>query len=231
MGGNLAVIETIKAYKLFNLVDEKSPCRRLVAMKIPIRRRIEFADYSLRLLELMSVIASIRIVGAERMFEFGTFCGNTTLHMALNSSIESRIWTLDADDAVLEREGLREIYSWRTEFPLEFEGTRVEGKIHCLRGDSHTFDFSEWAGKMDLVLIDGDHSREGVDSDTRNARKMIGERSGVIVWHDYQNPDCIPNTKFLDELSEELPIFHIRESMLALHFTNPGITRRIMETP
>jgi glycosyltransferase involved in cell wall biosynthesis len=35
------------------------------------------------------------------------------------------------------------------------------------------------------VFVDGDHSREGVEIDTRNAFKLLRDDQSVIVWHDY----------------------------------------------
>jgi hypothetical protein len=56
-------------------------------------------------------------------------------------------------------------YKWR--------GSPYERKIHCLFGDSATFDYSPFYGKVDLFFIDGAHSYEYVRSDTINALKCI----------------------------------------------------------
>ncbi len=217
------MIQTIRAHRLFSLVSERAAAERITQMKIPIRRIPEFADYSLRLLELMSLTALIRMIGAKRIFEFGTFLGNTTLHMALNSPEDARIWTLDADDETLARIGLLDLYSWRTRFPLEFVGTSVENKVAILRADSHTYEPGPLTGLMDLVLIDGDHSGEGVTHDTVSA-KMLLRSSGnaCIAWHDYLNPGCRENTAFLDELSKTFPLFHIQDTMLVVHLRLNG---------
>jgi hypothetical protein len=53
-----------------------------------------------------------------------------------------------------------------------------------LEHNSRTFDFSPYHGSVDLVFIDGDHSYEGVRSDTVNAFKLLKDRRSVIVWHD-----------------------------------------------
>jgi len=219
------MINRIRAHKLFSLVPELAASERLVTMKIPIRRLPQYEDYSLRLLEMMSVIALIRIVNAKQMFEFGTFLGNTTLHMALNSPADARIVTLDADDETLERIGLLETYKWRKQFPLEFEGTSVEHKIQRLRGNSHTVDLQAY--KADLVLIDGDHSATGVMIDTRNAKNML-TANGCIIWHDYQNPLCEGNTEYLNYLSEEQTVFYVDDTMLAFTFQNLELAQRLL---
>ncbi len=218
------MIQTIKANKLFSLVPERSPLERLTWMKMPIRRIPDSPDCSLILLELMALIACIRITEAQRMFEFGTFLGNTTLHMAMNSSEDAMIWTLDADDETLSRLGLLETYSWRNKFPLEFADTTFHQKIVTLRGDSHIFNLGALAGSMDLVLIDGDHSGKGVAADTRNALKMLKPHGNVcIAWHDYRtDPGCEENVEFLNNLSRDIPLVHIEDTALVIYLNgNP----------
>lgn len=229
----------IRPWKLFDLVPERAAKDRLVTMKIPLRRFPQFADYSLRLLELMSLIACIKIVKPKRIFEIGTFCGNSTLHMMLNAP-GAEIFTLDADDETLRAadsvvvsgrpdsalEGqvsLTELYAWRHGGKREYEAFNGAGRVVQLIGNSLTFDFSPWRNSIDLMLIDGDHSYDGVKSDTGNAFKMLSS-AGCILWHDYRNPDCSGNTHYLDELASSiLDLFHIEDSSLCIYFRDAGI--------
>lgn len=187
-------------------------------MKIPIRRMPDQPDYSLILLELMVLTACIRIIGAKRMFEFGTFLGNTTLHMAMNSPVDAVIWTLDTDDETLERYGLLETYSWRRGIPLEFADSIFQGKITTLHGDSRTFYPGSLKETMDLVVIDGDHSGKGVTADTVNAWKLLKPRGNTcIAWHDYRtDPGCAENVAFLEKLSDDVPLVHIEDTALVI---------------
>ena len=222
----------IRPWRLFDLVPDRAAPDRLVHMKIPIRRVREFPDYSLRLLELMCVIACIKIVGpdargARRLFEFGTFCGNSTFHMALNSADDAEIWTLDADEETLRREGLEGVYSWRRQFPMEFAGTEVARKIHTLTGDSHLFlppDFL--LGTTDLILVDGDHGTPGVCIDTRTAHNMLSFH-GCILWHDYRNPGCHENTVWLDHSAATLDLFHIEDTTTVIYFRDQALAERL----
>lgn len=216
------MIQTVKASKLFSLVPEQSPMGRVTWMKIPVRRIPDVPDCSLILLELMVLTACIRITKAKRMFEFGTFLGNTTLHMAMNSPEYAEIWTLDADDETLVRHKLLDTYSWRNCFPLEFADTPFNEKIHVLREDSHTFEPRVLTGTMDLVLIDGDHSGKGVARDTANTilglmkcRYPYGD--GCILWHDYRTDrGCADNVAFLDGLAEYHHLVHIEDTALVV---------------
>ncbi|WP_199621689.1 class I SAM-dependent methyltransferase [Paenibacillus alkalitolerans] len=52
----------------------------------------------------------------------------------------------------------------------------------------------------DLILIDGDHSYEGVLFDTLLARIII-RKGGIICWHDYGNSHVPGVTKLINELN------------------------------
>lgn len=69
-----------------------------------------------------------------------------------------------------------------------FRGQPWASRIHQLEGDSLTFDYSRWAGSMDLVFVDGCHTLPHVAIDTRNALQLCSPQ-GWIVWHDVA-ADC-----------------------------------------
>jgi predicted O-methyltransferase YrrM len=68
-------------------------------------------------------------------------------------------------------------------------GSRVRARHRArytqLYGDSHSLNPTtlKRIGPYDLVLIDGDHTAEGVRQDTELARKILVP-DGVICWHD-----------------------------------------------
>lgn len=53
--------------------------------------------------------------------------------------------------------------------------------------DSKEFDFSIIPDKIDLVFIDGDHTYQGVKTDTENIFKIIDQEETMVVWHDFKN--------------------------------------------
>jgi len=66
------------------------------------------------------------------------------------------------------------------------------GNVKHIGHNSHTFDFTPYHGKFNLVFIDGDHSYDGVLKDTLNAFKLLRNDRSVIVWHDYgKSPEHI----------------------------------------
>jgi predicted O-methyltransferase YrrM len=129
------------------------------------------------------------------IFEIGTFDGRTTLNLAINSP-ESRIDTLDLpasdsarSEAPLDRHEVK--YADKPRSGARYIGTDAEGRINQLYGDSGTFDFSSWYGKVDLIFIDGSHAYQYVINDSLHAIRMLSDSGGVIVWHDYGQWDGV----------------------------------------
>ena len=90
-----------------------------------------------------------------------------------------------------------------------YKTTPEAGKITQLLCDSAVFDFSDYAGKMDLVFVDGSHASAYVRSDTENAFRLIHPVTGVIVWHDYGNefPDVKTHLNNLANDRQDLDLF------------------------
>jgi predicted O-methyltransferase YrrM len=65
-----------------------------------------------------------------------------------------------------------------------FAGAPQAARIHQLYGDSRAFDFSPWAGRVDLVLVDGGHEPDVVTADSRHAFELL-RPGGLIIWDDY----------------------------------------------
>jgi len=94
-----------------------------------------------------------------------------------------------------------------------WQGSTYESKIHCLFGDSATFDYSPFYGKVDLFFVDGVYSYEYVRSDTINAFKCINQ--GVVLWHDYGRMGINGVSKWSHELARTKKIFSVPGSSLA----------------
>jgi hypothetical protein len=75
-----------------------------------------------------------------------------------------------------------------------------------LFGDSASFDFSPFAGAVDLFFIDGAHSYEYVRSDTLRALQCV-RPGGVIAWHDFGRTGVNGVSRWLLEMhSRQWPV-------------------------
>jgi len=130
---------------------------------------------------------------ARLIFEFGTGSGRTSYLLARNAP-EARVATLtiaagtllggapdDAPEALAAgaAESLGAFY---------YEGTEAAARIEQLIGDSMSFDETPFAGRCDLVFVDGGHARSHVENDTAKALRMV-RPGGWVAWHDYRGPE------------------------------------------
>lgn len=169
-------------------------------------------------LELFCLAAIVRASGARTMFEIGTFDGATTLHLALNSPPDALVYTLDLPPDAVDRThspllaGER-AYALKARSGARFVGTPAQAKIRQLYGDSAALAAAPFAGRMDLVIVDGSHAEACVRSDSALARAMV-RPGGWIVWHDYGVwPDV---TAVLDQLAGDLPLVRLEATTLVV---------------
>lgn len=167
--------------------------------------------------ELYSICLLVRCVRPKTIFEFGTFNGNTTFHLALNTLPESRIWTLN-----LPGEDIAPVFSHSAQDRIvvrdktlsgeRFHNTPEASRIRELFGDSARFDYSSFKDKMDFVLIDAGHEYDYVKNDTTKALEML-TANGWLVWHDYPTAPGVAD--FLDEFAQKEKVFRIPNTRLA----------------
>lgn len=58
--------------------------------------------------------------------------------------------------------------------------------VHSVE-DSKDFNYEKLGLIPDLVIIDGDHSYQGVLNDTQNIFNLVGYEDYVVIWHDYKS--------------------------------------------
>jgi predicted O-methyltransferase YrrM len=138
--------------------------------------------------DMLYVCAIARHRRARRVFEFGTYLGRTTYHLALGEHVE-RVYTLDLDPAGPYPKGLKIGRAIKAvhERDLQgyfYRGTAAAERIVQLHGDSRTFDYTPYAGQMDLVFVDGGHTYEMVANDTQHALSLV-KPGGIVIWHDF----------------------------------------------
>lgn len=172
--------------------------------------------------ELMVLASLARSRAPKRILEIGTFDGNTTLQLALNTPSDAIIHTLDLPPDAEEtaepvlKSDLTFIHD-QEKLVRKFEGSRVAHKIVQHLGDSTALDFSMFTaqGPLNMIFIDGGHSYPCVKSDTENALEVLAD-GGCILWHDF-TPFFGGVYRFLLELSKTLPLIHIEGTHLIIY--------------
>ena len=168
--------------------------------------------------ERLVLCALAKLLECERIFEFGTFRGETTWLLAHNLP-GAKVFTLDLGSADLAARARYELtdpeYFVDWERGTRFRGTPEDARITQVLGDSAALDIEPYRGNVDLVYVDASHSYSYVRSDTEAALAML-TRFGTIVWDDYTYYSGI--YAYLNELAPSLdaPIYHLLGTRLAV---------------
>jgi hypothetical protein len=178
-------------------------------------------DGNVSLDELAFMCALARKNQPRVVLEVGTFDGNTTLQLALNTPPETVIFTLDLPmgvdgKATNDPVEIAYIESSRR-VRRRFLGSPVEHKIVQCYGNSLTYDFAKFAanGQPQFIFIDGGHDYKCVRNDTEKALAIL-QQNGVIAWHDY-SAEWPGVFQYLVELSCKLPLVHIAGTSLVIY--------------
>jgi predicted O-methyltransferase YrrM len=134
--------------------------------------------------DVESLAAAILHSRPQRIFEIGTYRGASS-ELMLRLLPDVSVISI----AFVRAEQPADRYN-NDELSVAQVGELVSSKHRDrytqLIGDSHKIDpeaFVRDHGRMDLVFIDGDHSREGVRQDTELAHAILAP-GGAIAWHD-----------------------------------------------
>ena len=153
---------------------------QLIVPKESLRRH----GWNVKLHEEIYLYAAVRALMPKKIFEIGTFNGQTTLALAKAAPEDSLVYTID----------LPEDHFDATQGPQAFNGNRVgeryrgsevESRIRQIRADATTYDFSPYYGQIDIVFVDAAHDYPHGLSDSQNALKLA-KPGGAIIWHDFE---------------------------------------------
>jgi predicted O-methyltransferase YrrM len=149
---------------------------------------------------VLSALAAL--LECEAIFEFGSVDGLTPALLAHNLA-RVRIYSFDRPSDTVP---------WRPRPSTDSS----EPRITKLSGDSATFDFSPYSGKIDLVHIDASDRAASLTADTEAAFGMLSEL-GSIVWYGFSYRPAL--YAFLERLAPSLdrPIHHLAGTRLALY--------------
>jgi predicted O-methyltransferase YrrM len=215
----LAFAERERLHEGFPTVGTPAQIASTPGIDVVLKPAVERPGY-VAFAELCVLAALVRSSGARRVFEFGTFDGNTSYHFALNTPADGLVFTVDIPSGVVPR--LRTDKGDALFHPGEgigyrWEGTSVAHKIQAIQSDSARLDIDLLVKSIDLVFIDGAHSAEYLKNDTALALRMA-RPGGMIVWHDYMVWNDV--TTFLNALSLRHSLQHLAGTSLVVH-TSP----------
>ena len=151
----------------------------------------------------------------RQVLEFGTYLGVSAHAMALNAPPGCRIHTVDLPDQTeaqsrheLDSLDQRHVATSRQRVGEAFLRSPTREHITQIRADSLSFRAESVVADVDLVYVDGGHSRPVIEADTENAFRVLSPE-GTIVWDDYFHlyPDVV---EYLDELAERHELHAIR---------------------
>jgi len=176
--------------------------------------------------DVESWILAVLAKPARRLFEFGTCTGKTAYLWAANAPADAVVTTLTlapeqlsdyapaaGDDA--EAAGAAAAESTFDSFL--YTGTPEAAKIEQLYGDSKAFDETPYAGRCDLVFVDGSHAYSYVKSDSEKALRMV-RPGGLVLWDDYHGPRRAPGVwRALNELNRSHPLMHLAGTTLVAY--------------
>jgi hypothetical protein len=194
------MIHDIRPYKLFRLLGKDNHAR-LVIPSVPGRESLTIFS-----LETLVLISAARVAKANTILEVGTSCGWTSMHLAMNTS--AFVWTLDIEDK-----------------PKAYAGEPCERRIKQILKTAPELARTHPGFGVDMVFIDGDHSYEGIKTDTETALRLNPK---VIAWHDYSNADFPGVAKCLVEFEQGRTVFHIEDSWICLWFADDEVSRRLL---
>lgn len=169
--------------------------------KMTVPLEISFQDWNITPLELFYICCMAKATSPKTIFEFGTFDGCTTLHLA-RFCPQAEIHTLDLPNP-------------QSHFEVggRFRQTPESSRIQCIRADSRQYNFKPFEGRMEFIFIDAGHDYECVASDTKNAIRMAA-KDATILWHDYLS--CGGVKQAVDEIAKDHPVVHLMGTEIAV---------------
>lgn len=187
---------------------------------------------SVSTIESIMLLKLMRCVNPSHLFEFGTYKGLTTRLLLENlpeSDVASeRIFTLDLPDlehVVFQGTDI-EVASESIDCERKYLGSQRKHLVKQILQDSMTLDPDEYPKKFQFIFIDGNHELGYVRKDTENSLKMLADPPSCIVWHDYGNPEFPELTQYLEDLSTQILLQHIEDTMLAFHLLGINVAPR-----
>ena len=190
---------------------------------------------SISVFEATMLVSLLKVINAKTVFEFGTYLGYTS-RLFLNNSY-AKVFTIDfgldyvskntKDSDILINDIANDNYLSINQmnkgaYYLSDLNDKNKNRIELIFSDSTKYNFENLYNKIDFIFIDGGHTKEIINSDTKNAFRMLSD-NGIIVWHDFNSKIHSDVSEYLSVKSKEIKIYHIENTMLAFYINNKSI--------
>lgn len=165
---------------------------RLGSMPLDLdpRERLEFEDLAglfassslnhgiagMTIRQLAYVFGLARRSGAKRAIEIGRWRGGSTVALAAGMGASGKVWSIDLRD---KESRVLELEPGTLDAETRQFCERFGLDVELLVGDSRTIEVD--TGEVDLVLIDGDHTYEGVRSDFDRFGRRVRVDGAVLL--------------------------------------------------
>jgi predicted O-methyltransferase YrrM len=187
-----------------------------------------FLDGSSMITDLALLKSIAKSIPSCEYLEIGTWRGESIMNVAENAAHCTSI-NLSPNDIIAL--GLDSKYA-------QLHGCLIinQSNIKTVHANSMDFDFASLNQKFDLIFIDGDHSYEGVKSDTSKVYDLLRDENSIIVWHDYgYNPEVTRHSvmaAILDGLPTEAHqyLYHVSNTICAI-YTKRNINTEVQDSP
>lgn len=191
----------------------------------------------LRTLESVLLVKLLRLVNPQFIFEFGTYKGETTRLLLENipevsvlpNYSKERVYTLDLPSIDnIEFEGLDRVVAKNSiGFKRKYLASTKKHLVKQILKDSIKLDIENYRKKFQYIFIDANHSLSYVKKDTENSIEMLSGEPSCIIWHDYGNPEHPELTKYLNDLSVNMRLYHIEGTMLVFYILGIEVPMRL----
>lgn len=169
-------------------------------------------------LDYAFVMTVIRRFHCKKYLEFGTYIGNS---INIAADLCDCCYSITASE-----KSPHAMKAWCKNRNIPDYTNRLVYKKNIVQyacEDTNTFDFGNTVldRDIDIYYIDGDHSYEGVMSDTRNVFRHKKERA-IVIWHDLKNASYVTALAIYNAIGSQewKRIYCVDNNMCAIYLPN-----------
>jgi predicted O-methyltransferase YrrM len=187
-----------------------------------------FLDGSSLITDLALLKSVARSLPDCEYLEIGTWRGESIVNV---SECASHCTSINLSPEDIISFGLPEKYA-------KLHGCLIKDQknIQTIYADSMTFDFTSLDKKFDLIFVDGDHTYNGVKSDTQKVYKLLKDENSVIIWHDYGYSPEVTRYSVMAAILDGLPteahqyLYHVSNTLCAI-YSRRNLMAAFQESP